>query len=33
MFQDTAMRKIFGPKWVEVTGGWRKVHIYAFYDL
>jgi len=33
MFEDTAMRKIFGPKWVDVTEGWRKMHIYEFYYL
>jgi hypothetical protein len=26
------LRKIFGPKWEEVTGYWRKLHE-RFYDL
>jgi hypothetical protein len=32
-FEDTAMRKIFEPKWVEVKGGWRTLHISEFHDL
>jgi hypothetical protein len=26
MFENRMLRKIFGPKWNEVTGGWRKHH-------
>jgi hypothetical protein len=33
MFEDTAMRKIFEPKWVEVRGGWRTLHISELYHL
>jgi hypothetical protein len=28
MFEDTAMRKIFEPRWVEVTGGWKTLHVF-----
>jgi hypothetical protein len=27
VFEDKAMRRIFGPKRDEVTGGWIKLHI------
>jgi hypothetical protein len=27
------LRRIFGPKWDEVTGGWRKLHIMELPDL
>jgi hypothetical protein len=26
MFENRELRRIFGPKREEVTGGWRKVH-------
>jgi hypothetical protein len=26
VFENRVMRKIFGPMWYEVTGGWRKPH-------
>ena len=26
VFRNKVLRKIFGPKGEEVTGGWRKVH-------
>jgi hypothetical protein len=26
VFDDSVLRRIFGPKRVEVTGGWRKLH-------
>jgi hypothetical protein len=26
VFEDRALRRIFGPKREEVTGGWRKLH-------
>jgi hypothetical protein len=26
MFENRLLRKIFGPKRDEVTGGWRKLH-------
>ena len=25
MFENTVLRRIFGPKWDEVTGEWRKL--------
>ena len=27
MFENTVLRRIFGPKRDEVTGEWRKLHI------
>jgi hypothetical protein len=27
------LRRLFGPKRVEVTGGWRKLHVEEFRDL
>ena len=26
MFEFTVLRRIFGPKWDEVTGEWRRLH-------
>jgi hypothetical protein len=26
LFENKVPRRIFGPKTVEVTGGWRKLH-------
>jgi hypothetical protein len=26
VFENRALRRIFGPKEVEVIGGWRKLH-------
>jgi hypothetical protein len=26
VFENRVLRRIFGPKRVEVTGGWRKLH-------
>jgi hypothetical protein len=26
VFEDMALRKIFGPKKKEVAGGWRRLH-------
>jgi hypothetical protein len=26
VFENKALRRIFGPKTDEVTGGWRKLH-------
>jgi hypothetical protein len=25
VFENRVLRRIFGPKWDEVTGGWRKL--------
>ena len=27
------LKKIFGPKWEELTGEWRRLHNEEFYDL
>jgi hypothetical protein len=27
------LRRIFGPKWEEVAGGWRRLHNEELYDL
>jgi hypothetical protein len=33
VFEDRVLRRIFGPKRDEVTGGWRKLHNEEFHDL
>jgi hypothetical protein len=33
VFENRALRKIFGPKRGEVTGGWRKLHNEGLRDL
>jgi hypothetical protein len=36
MFENRVLRRIFGPKRDEVTGGWRKLHneeLHNFYSL
>jgi hypothetical protein len=33
MFENMALRRIFGPKRDEVTGEWRKLHNEELYDL
>jgi hypothetical protein len=33
MFENRVLRRIFGPKRDEVTGGWRKLHHEEFRDL
>ena len=33
MFENTVLRRIFGPKMDEVTGEWRKLHNEEFSDL
>ena len=33
VFENTVLRKIFGPKTDEVTGEWRRLHNDKFYDL
>lgn len=32
-FENRVMRRIFGPKRDEVTGGWRKLHNEELYNL
>jgi hypothetical protein len=33
MFENKVLRRIFGPKRDEVTGGWRKLHSKELRDL
>jgi hypothetical protein len=33
MFENRALRRIFGPKRDEVTGGWRKLHNEELHNL
>jgi hypothetical protein len=33
VFENRALRRIFGPKGVEVTGGWRKLHKEELHNL
>jgi hypothetical protein len=33
VFQNRVLRRIFGPKREEVTGGWRKLHIEELHNL
>jgi hypothetical protein len=33
MFENRALRRIFGPKTEEVTGEWRKLHNEELHDL
>jgi hypothetical protein len=33
MFENRVLRRIFGPRRFEVTGGWRKLHIEELSDL
>jgi hypothetical protein len=33
VFENTVLRRIFGPKGDEVTGGWRKLHNEELHDL
>jgi hypothetical protein len=33
LFENNGLRRIFGPKWGEVTGEWRKLHNEELYDL
>jgi hypothetical protein len=33
MFENRVLRKIFEPKWEEVTGEWRKLHNEELNDL
>jgi hypothetical protein len=33
MFKNRVLRRIFGPKGDEVTGGWRKLHNEALHNL
>jgi hypothetical protein len=33
VFENRVLRRIFGPKRDEVTGGWRKLHNEKLHDL
>jgi len=33
VFGNGVLRRIFGPKWDEVTGEWRKLHNVELNDL
>jgi hypothetical protein len=33
VFEDRVLRRIFGPKWDGVTGGWRKLHNEELHNL
>jgi hypothetical protein len=33
VFENRVLRRIFGPKMVEVTGEWRKLHNEELHDL
>jgi hypothetical protein len=33
IFENRALRRIFGPKWDEVTGGWRTLQNEDLRDL
>jgi hypothetical protein len=33
LFENRMLRRIFGPKWDEVTGQWRKLHNEELNDL
>jgi hypothetical protein len=33
VFENRALRRIFGPKRAEVTGEWRKLHNEELHDL
>ena len=32
VFQNRVLRKIFGPKWKEITGEWRRLRNEKLYD-
>jgi len=31
-FENTVLRKIFGPRWKAMTGDWTELHSEAFHD-
>jgi hypothetical protein len=33
VFEKVCLKRIFGPKRVEVTGGWRKLHNEELHNL
>jgi hypothetical protein len=33
MSENRVLRRIFGPKWEKVAGGWRRVHNEELHNL
>jgi hypothetical protein len=33
VFENRELRRIFGPNMIEVTGGWRRMHIEELHNL
>jgi hypothetical protein len=33
VFENGVLRRIFGPKWGELAGEWRRIHSEEFYGL
>jgi hypothetical protein len=33
VFETKVLRGVFGPKWEEVAGGWRRLHIEELHNL
>jgi hypothetical protein len=33
VFENRVLRRICGPKWAEIVGGWRKLYNDKFHDL
>jgi hypothetical protein len=33
IFENRVLEKIFGPKWDEVTGEWRRLHNEDIYEI
>jgi hypothetical protein len=33
VLENRVLRRIFGPKWEEVAGGWRKLHSEELHNL
>jgi hypothetical protein len=32
-FENRVLKRIFGPKWEEVAGGWRRLHNEELHNL
>jgi hypothetical protein len=33
VFENRVLRRMFGPKWEEVAGGWRRLHNEELHNL